>query len=441
MEKGAATEGPDISFCAVVYHASEMTDLASRPTRERVTAYEALRGGAALAVVFGHSFFGFGASYLSKFVPEIILRTISSGNYAVTFFFVLSGFVLTRRHFVDRRASYLVVGALKRWPRLALMTTIATLTSCLMRALGLFWYQQAGALVNADGKEWLSHFGNGDGPPYLPDFWQAFTQGSYTTFIYGSASYDASMWTMSVEFYGSFIAFALAYLLGRNLLLALPISVFALPFLLSWSTFSLCFIAGVLMAYFLTIVQPRWPFLVSIALLTIGLVLPATHFAQDHFGPKGSLAAMAINMPCSLLAIAAIATSSKTEALLSGRAAAFLGRISFPLYLVHLLVLASLGCWLYVVVPQPYSAVVATAATVGVSIVCAALLAPIDAAWLRVLNGLVKRLLFTSPRDELANQRQASEQAVLLSHIGGTCRLRWSHPADEAREASRCDAD
>jgi peptidoglycan/LPS O-acetylase OafA/YrhL len=124
---------------------------------------------------------------------------------------------------------------------------------------------------------------------------------------------------------------------------------------------------------------------------------------------------MAINIPCSLLSIAAIATSSKTEVLLSGRAAAFLGRISFPLYLIHLLVLTSLGCWLYIVVPQPYSAVVATMATVGVSILCAALLAPIDAAWLRALNGLVKRLLFASPRDELANQRQASEPVLSRS--------------------------
>jgi len=286
-----------------------------------------------------------------------------------------------------------------------------------MRTLGLFWYQQAGALVNSSGKEWLSHFGFGDGlsPPYQPDFWQAFQQGSYATFFYGYASYDSSMWTMSIEFYGSFVAFALAYLLGRNLVLALLISFLSLPFLMSWSTFSLCFVAGVLMAYVLAIAQPRWPFLVSITLLIIGLVLPATHFAQDHFGPKGSLAAMAINIPCSLLAIAAIATSSRTEALLSGRAAAFLGRISFPLYLIHLLVLMSLGCWLYVVIPQPYSAVAATAATVGVSIICAALLAPIDAAWLRVLNGLVKRLLVTSPRDELANQRQAPEPVLSRS--------------------------
>ncbi len=76
---------------------------ASPPT-DRIAYLDALRALAALAVVTGHYFAAFGAP---PGVPQGVLRTplgaVYDGEAAVSFFFVLSGFVLSVGYFRDPR--------------------------------------------------------------------------------------------------------------------------------------------------------------------------------------------------------------------------------------------------------------------------------------------------------------------------------------------------
>src|SRR5690242_11784453 len=88
---------------------------------------EALRGLAAMVVVAFHCLQSFAPAWTGlypAFDPTHsrageIWYGLVNGTAAVLFFFVLSGFVLTRRYFATGDAMILARGAVKRWPRLA----------------------------------------------------------------------------------------------------------------------------------------------------------------------------------------------------------------------------------------------------------------------------------------------------------------------------------
>ena len=74
------------------------------------------------------------------------------GAGAVAFFFVLSGFVLTRLSLTTGRTDILVRGLIKRWPRLAGPALIAVLGSWLLFAVDGYFYAPAAAL---SGSSWF----------------------------------------------------------------------------------------------------------------------------------------------------------------------------------------------------------------------------------------------------------------------------------------------
>lgn len=80
-----------------------------------------------------------------------------NGVSAVYLFFVLSSYVLVKRYFQTRKAEDLLLGAVKRLPRLAGPVLVTVLTSCLVFKLDLYFFEDAAAVTRS---EWLSTFGN-----------------------------------------------------------------------------------------------------------------------------------------------------------------------------------------------------------------------------------------------------------------------------------------
>ena len=186
------------------------------PTARKDESLEAMRGLAALVVVFWHLLLGFDperSGALPQFPHPLSWIGdpwfgLFNGAAAVGFFFVLSGFVLTRRSLQASDPASLARGALKRWPRLAGTVGLTCLISWALFPLGLYRNTEAGAVTRSF---WLSHFGVGlPGPVLVPNVWNAMWQGVYSTFITGAATYNSSLWTMRLEFAGSFVAFGLA---------------------------------------------------------------------------------------------------------------------------------------------------------------------------------------------------------------------------------------
>ena len=102
---------------------------------------------------------------------------------------------------------------------------------------------------------------------------------------------------------------------------------------------------------------------------------------------------------------------------MSGRVAHHLGVLSFPLYLVHIPVLCSLGCTALIAMTPFSSALTAAIAASGVTIVGSLVVsipfALFNERWVAFINRAVDRLLEPSAPEGLAPSR--SERVLITS--------------------------
>jgi peptidoglycan/LPS O-acetylase OafA/YrhL len=371
---------------------------------ERDLSLEALRGLAAIVVVLWHTILAF---FPNRVLPSTygpmkpIFREawfgLVHGSAAVTFFFVLSGFVLTRACFITNDGSIVRRGAIKRWPRLAGPATAATLISWGLYALGFYHFEEAGRIV---GSPWLTTFASTHTPSFVPQMWTALSEGAFYTFFRGDHAYDQSLWTMRYEFIGSFVAYGLVLLLlpvhrSHRLLTAGLVAVTAMTCHFV-SPYFVAFPAGVALAAFLPRERMSFPAWASILLMIAGLYMWGyTAGARGIFHPIRNLLGVGTSpiyshMLGSVLLIIGVETSARLRRALSGRWAVIIGELSFPIYLIHLPVIASLGSIVLILaassVSPPYANILAAAVTIVGSVVCAIPLAWFNRWWTKVVN-------------------------------------------------------
>ena len=328
------------------------------------------------------------------------------GTAAVAFFFVLSGFVLTRRYFLSGDATQIRRNVVKRWPRLALPVVVTVLFSSIAFHYRLYPYQAAAVITQS---WWLYYFGNAILLPLPGNLWEAFQQGSYLTFFHGDNSYDSSLWTMRFEFIGSFMAMGLALLLQPTRSRATRVYLIAVVLVLCHFSDPqyAAFPVGAALALFLPENPKSHSRLTTAVLVAVALYLLGwAGAAIGDFRPLGWLLPARVipsyvNVAGSVLLIFAAETSPSLHSFLSGRWAVFLGRISFPLYLVHVPILCSVGSAVLLrVSPRlgaPRGQLVAMAATMVASFVAAYPLTLLNEWWVSRLNGIVG--MFMPPTD------------------------------------------
>lgn len=369
---------------------------------------EFVRGVAAIVVMFWHTMLGFAPSASGIFAdgPANSLQTslvfvAFNGPSAVYLFFVLSSFVLVRRYHASRKPWDLLVGAVKRLPRLAGPVLVTVLVTCLVFKLDLYFFSEAGALT---GSPWLAKFGYASKVPtaQTASFPEAFMQGVWRTFIFGDSFYDSSLWTMWFEFWGSLMVFALApvifFLQGR------------IP-LLSWCAL----LIGMVLAGMVNLVFIAFPIGLSLYLLLgwkfrpnawsrvaiIALSLVLLGYAGHGVGIYRPLAVLEVEglssdvrqacvaILASAMLVYAVLSTGNPPSWLTGKTARFLGDLSFPLYLVHVPVISSLGSWAFLT--SGSAAFGAAAAMLG-SIAVALPLMAFNNRWVAVLGNLSSRL-------------------------------------------------
>lgn len=320
-----------------------------------------LRGLAALVVVihhFAYSFLTFSTKgsgtihfAFEKVIYTTPLQLLVAGNFAVCIFFILSGFVLSYAFFQSGSLPIVQRAAAKRYFRLMPPILGSVLLSWAIVTFGLNYNQGAAAVT---GSEWLHNFW-----PQAVSFGEAIFYGSYDI-IAGDASaglLNNALWTMKVEFFGSLLVFAILALVGK---LRWRWAVYLALSLVLWDTYYVAFVLGVALCDFfcLAATRPswrlRWPF--AAALAGVGLILgaipipgstetvysaisipgidPYTFFTQAH-------------IVGALLLLSAIVFWSRLQQLLSLRPFRYLGRISFSLYLLHILVLGSFISYMF----------------------------------------------------------------------------------------------
>jgi peptidoglycan/LPS O-acetylase OafA/YrhL len=362
----------------------------------KIGSLEALRGLAALSVVFGHLCAGFepfrfdpnagGGRFPLAGTPLFILV---NGEGAVSLFFVLSGFVLTWGYFERPRGEAVLRALLKRWPRLAGPTTLATLFGAALFAFGGKMFVPAGVIT---GSSWLQSFAGSPIPP-APGIIGPLLQGGFRTFFANEYSYDTSLWTMRTEILGSGLVLLMAYPLrqARSSAIALLLALVASVFLYVEAPRMIEFIIGACLSRVMANRSGEMPSAVALLLIGLGLYLMA------YSGPAGIFAWIPRPDGHSFWiwdvgAVALIAPAVRYapfRRLLSIRPARLLGILSFPIYLVHAPLLCVVGSAAFLRGYRygMHTAVLSTvASTLIATFVAALLLSGVEQWWIRRVN-------------------------------------------------------
>lgn len=369
----------------------------------RLIPLEASRGIAATIVLAHHFLLGF----LPTVEPRIIGRwyyVFVNGTGAVHFFFVLSGFVLCWAYFRTGEINRLKEGFIKRWPRLAAPVLITTITSFSLFYFNFYYFENAGKLSQS---VWLSTFGGALKPDFHPSLFEAIKQG-LTTFITGDPNYNINLWTMKPEFMGSMVVFTTAAFISLVLSYQfLLISFFLFSFwALGIYSDIFPFIAGIFLSAHLARREIKIStyyavFMLLLGIFLLGYAIPEKNYFWFRYLNYFDIAPGKIEIVThsigSSLIIFAIMTNSRIYRGLNNRLCNYLGVFSFPLYLVHTLVICSFSSFVYIFFKQSIdshglAALLFFGLTLITSIAVSMPLVLFDKFWVNRVNQFVRQI-------------------------------------------------
>ena len=351
-------------------------------SRDRMGGLDALRGVAALIVLVHHVSMtapSVSAAYSSSanvavfspawWVTLSPLKILFAGPEFVLVFFVLSGFVLVlsplRRFPWTRRAEPGTAGGpdggaspapvagydwLAYYPRRIVRLAIPVIVSVALAAL---WILIVPRTVNGDGGAWMAKQGSPD--LGIGNLLREVSIVGYT----GRPDVNPPLWSLAWEMWFSlllpvgvilavatrrwtlaWVAALLAtsttgYLLGIEPLMYLP--AFGLGALLAANH-------GALLARTTRLARRPGGTLVCAALTALGLLLLIGYWLlRPVLTEPWNDVALALRVPGAALIVASVALWPPVQRMLSGRLLAWLGTISFSLYLVHFPVVVTFG--------------------------------------------------------------------------------------------------
>lgn len=337
-------------------------------TKKKDLSLEGLRGLASLAVVLAHILFVY-FPYLTslrapypkatpKTLVDLVLinppfRLLYAADAAVLIFMVLSGYVLMAKFYRTDTSEVLETAATKRYIRLVLPAFASVLFAWAILSSGLMANQLAGTLNTAG---WPIHYYTQ--PVSLVD---AIINGLFMAPLFGDSSINGPLWTLQTELLGSILLFASYALFGRrSLLLVCAWFLFFANVLGGKQPHTLYYI-GLLAGSLLHVVTPwlKARPLVSTLFVVVGLLsvmadhsslyaplmslpLPNLQSIGPDYNANKVLFWQAVG---SISLVAGTIGSSWFATLLASRVPAYLGRISFALYLLHMPLIMSLAFW------------------------------------------------------------------------------------------------
>lgn len=383
---------------------------------------ESIRGLAALSVLWAHilatyipvASVGPGSiadnkhNFLVTLFYGIPFGFTASGHFAVVLFFTLSGFVLTYKYFQTHAISELQKQAAKRYFRLAIPVFFIVMTSWVMVSAGLL--SNTAKIVAITGSPEAGRVFN-----FIPTFWSALYDATFGVLVNGNVQYNPVLWTMSIEFIGSFVLFGLITVIG-NMKYRWIFYIFSIIFLNH--SYYTCFILGAILADASTntnliqqIREKVSPVYVYVALACVAALASFPYPDRGADGQKFHtiifpgvdpvLSFQIWHFIAAALLLLIILTRKEIQALLSIRPFVFIGGISFSLYLTHYLILHSLGDTIFVKMVQHYgvnrSTFVAATSTLVVTLIVSVIWKKyVDDMSVKVSRSLAKILLQSS---------------------------------------------
>ena len=308
--------------------------------RRRYLEIDGLRGWACVSVMLSHLFFGVFIKVSPPFVSpdwRFLMEPFLGGTLAVAVFFTLSGDALSASYWMHPSRTDLVRHTVKRYVRLTIpMLAAATIVFLLIRT-GLTFNHEAAPMLHVD--DWLGSFLRGDFS-VLDVFWF-----SGITVYFGGPTERALLpflWIMRIEMLGSLLV--LVYLFAD---VQIRRQYTAIIFMLL-----ICLGAGSLLACF------PIGMLCGLARARGGFAWLRRHAIAEPAALVGFALALVIGtwcnrvwqgfLPPSIIAggvvVACVYTSARLTRFFSAPVSLWLGRISFPIFLLHFPVIVSFTC-------------------------------------------------------------------------------------------------
>lgn len=389
--------------------------------REKIGYLDGIRGLAAMGVLFTHIVVAFypavfngkaAEAHLEGAADAVLGHSIWAGcfasNLAVPMLFVLSAYVLSFRFFLKRDPAIATANAYRRYLRLVGPVLFSMLLACFFLRCGWFYNVQVGVMAHS---EWFL------GAQYLfpADFGEAVQQALWKCFsMDGVQTYNPPLWTMNFELLGSFTVFGFLALFGRSPRRYVIYAVMAGLFIRSYY---FAFVLGVILSDMRYsdwggrlregLRSRSW---LCVLLLLVGAFF-GTYFTDgqtpwSRWLEPAFLVSWGVNLFAfwHIIGAALLFTGclyhERLQCLLSWRPLTFLGRIAFSFYLLHFILLCSLGCKLFLLFQNwgwPYfTSVLAMAAALWPVTILASWLMTvyIDEPLTRAVKRLQKRYLY-----------------------------------------------
>jgi peptidoglycan/LPS O-acetylase OafA/YrhL len=339
----------------------------------RLFELDGLRGWAALSVVVFHiAWETLGLKF--PLIRNPVTAGLINGHLDVAIFFVVSGAALSAPFYTGGGTAYLLSATLRRYLRLAIPIFGATLVLWGLSQLHLVHNQYLAVMI--DRRDW----GFLKASAYF-DFATIFQFSLVQVFSGGDTQtvLMPQLWTMPIEMIGSMLLFLLLACRDefadprRSMLIIAGLVFFLFPFIAAFF-----FGAALCEARYSGALQKLWAAIGLIPKLCIAVGLyglaSLTQYLDIHIGDV-------INVAIAVCIVAIVLSSKFCQKIFGlSRLSRFLGRLSFPLYLLHYIVIVTLMplMLLYAAVLSPISAALIAGTTVIVSIAAAVVFAPVE---------------------------------------------------------------
>ncbi len=299
----------------------------------RLTALDGLRGWAALSVMLFHFIWEtFGA--IAPGFRNLVIGSLLNGTLSVEIFFILSGEALSTAYWrtQDRRVALRMMA--KRYPRLTIPVFACCLIVFLLMSFNLAPVAAAAAIV--DRKDWLGSF-----LTFTPNIKSLLNYAFHDVYYYrkDASTYDPFLWSISWELAGSFLVACVLFVerlfkpgwFFVAALLAMVMAHSQISFFLAGVMFARMRQMGIFARLRQAGLLGRWRPPAEAALIAV-LMLYAG-WVQWTGRPHPILMSIAL--------VFLLHVNKGANRFLRSPVSQYLGRISFPLYLVHFPVLVS----------------------------------------------------------------------------------------------------
>jgi peptidoglycan/LPS O-acetylase OafA/YrhL len=333
---------------------------ASQPLQDKIKYLEGLRGLSMLIIVVHHFACGFYPALVfgnyaqphhlwEMSIYKTPLNLFFSGHFAACIFFVMSGYVLSYKFFRYSDAASVVSSAVRRYFRLMVPTLASLIIAYFFLKAALFYNQSI--VASTWSTMWLAKCWN-----FKPDFLEMLSQGLVDIYIKpDSFSYNYNLWMIFYIFSGSFFVYSFLLLFGS---LKKRGFIYAAFVLLFYDTYFLSFVLGILYCdlsvnYSDKIAAKSWQKkMIYAVFFLIALFLGSYPIAEvrgtiyEAITPP-NMQYIFFHITGAFLLFFTLGSFSPIKTFLSSRTMLFLGKISFSMYLIHLIIICSFSSLLF----------------------------------------------------------------------------------------------